>query len=152
MGTLGFVMAVVWAQGVTGANPTVQKKPLHEHPTIVRMMDESNRLRGQVGLPPQTISPELTKAAQDHAWYMAKTGSFSHFSNGGPDGRAVRHGYTGSAAENIAMGHRTVKEVFQGWKASSGHWANIRSSARIAGFGYAVSRDGSGYWVGMYGH
>ena len=130
---------------------TTKKVPLHEHPTLVRMLEENNRLRAGVGLPAQRISPALTRAAQDHARFMARTGSFSHYSNGGPDRRCVKHGYDGSAAENIAMGYRSIKGVFQGWRTSSGHWSNIRSSAKVAGFGYAKSSDGSGYWVAMYG-
>jgi uncharacterized protein YkwD len=126
--------------------------PLHQHPTLLQMLEENNRLRASVGLPPQAISPELTEAAQDHAWYMARTGSFSHYSNGGPDGRAARHGFGGLASENIAMGHPTVRSVFQGWRASSGHWANITSHATLAGFGYGISPSGERYWVAMYGN
>jgi len=129
-----------------------EKVPLHEHPTLVGMLEENNRLRASVGLPPHQISPELTKAAQDHAWFMAKTGSFSHHSNGGPGGRAARHGFGGLASENIAMGHPTIRSVFQGWRASSGHWANLTSNTRLAGFGYGISPSGERYWVAMYGN
>jgi uncharacterized protein YkwD len=126
--------------------------PLHEHPTLIKMLEENNRLRASVGLSPQTLSPDLTKAAQDHAWFMARTGSFSHFSNGGPDGRAARHGFGGLVAENIAMGQPTINSVFQSWRASGGHWSNIISSNRLAGFGYGISPSGEKYWVAMYGN
>ena len=129
-----------------------QPVPLHQHPTLVRMLEENNRMRASVGLPPQKISPELTKAAQDHAWFMARSGSFSHHSNGGPAGRAARHGFGGMASENIAMGHRTVRGVFQGWRASGGHWSNIISRNRLAGFGYGISPGGEKYWVATYGN
>jgi uncharacterized protein YkwD len=51
---------------------------LHGHPTLVRMWEHSNQIRHRYNLPAQSLSPELTKAAQDHAWFMAKTGQFSH--------------------------------------------------------------------------
>jgi uncharacterized protein YkwD len=151
MGTWSLVTIVVCANWANAATPAPKKVPLHEHPTLVQMLAENNRLRASVGLPSQRMSPELTSAAQDHAWYMARTGAFSHFANGSPSGRAARHGFHGLAAENIAMGHRTVKSVFQGWRSSSGHWANITSGYSLAGFGYAIASDGSGYWVAVYG-
>lgn len=126
--------------------------PLHEHPTLVKMLEENNRLRATAGRSAQKISPELTKAAQDHAWYMARTGNFSHHSNGGPMGRAARHGYDGPVAENIAMGHTAVREAFQGWRTSGGHWANIISNNKYAGFGYGISPSGEHYWVAVYGN
>lgn len=83
---------------------------------------------------------------------MARTGNFSHYSNGGPEGRAARHGFHGLAGENIASGQSTVSGAFQSWRASSGHWSNIIAHNRLAGFGYAVSKDGTTYWVAMYGN
>jgi uncharacterized protein YkwD len=83
---------------------------------------------------------------------MAHTGNFSHESNGGPEGRATRYGFSGLSGENIAMGQPTVASAFQSWRSSSGHWANIISSASLAGFGYAIAPDGSTYWVAMYGN
>lgn len=146
--TVGAVVAQLPA-----AKSTEPKKvPLHEHPTLVRMLEENNRLRASVGRPPHQISPELTKAAQDHAWYMARTGNFSHSSNGGPQGRAVRHGYYGLAGENIAMGQPTIRSAFASWRSSGGHWANIISNTRYAGFGYGISPSGEKYWVAMYGN
>jgi uncharacterized protein YkwD len=134
--------------------PQVQKpaKPaLHEHPTLVSMLQRNNAMRQSMGLPPHRMSPALTKAAQDHAWFMARTRAFSHESNGGPMFRAQRYGYRGLVRENIAMGQFNVSHVFGDWRASGGHWANITSPTRDAGFGYAVGPDGSGYWVALYG-
>ncbi len=155
MGTWSLVVLTACAVVASFADATTKKSnhvPLHEHATLVRMLEENNRLRASVGLPPQRISPELTKAAQDHAWFMARTGNFSHYSNGGPGGRAARHGFGGMAAENIAMGQQTVRSVFQSWRTSSGHWANITSHNSLAGFGYGISPSGEKYWVGMYGN
>ncbi len=139
---------------ITGEKTSAAPKtrPLHEHPTLVRMLEENNRLRAGAGLSPQQMSPELTKAAQDHARYMARTGNFSHEGNRGPQGRATHYGFHGLAGENIAMGQPTVASAFSGWRSSSGHWANITSGTMLAGFGYAIAPDGSTYWVAMYGN
>jgi uncharacterized protein YkwD len=155
MGTWSLVSLLVIASlsgSASSASATKTKTPLHEHPTLVRMLEENNRLRASVGRPPQAMSPELTRAAQDHAWYMARTGNFSHGSNGGPVGRAARFGFHGFAGENIAMGQPTVRSVFQSWRSSAGHWANITSGTSLAGFGYGIAPDGSTYWVAMYGN
>jgi uncharacterized protein YkwD len=131
---------------------SLRKPLLHEHPTIVQMCECNNELRAQVGLPPQELNLELTRAAQDHAVYMARTGSFSHHSNLGPMGRAAKFGFRGPIRENIAMGQRGIRSAFQSWRNSSGHWANITSRTTHCGFGYAVSAQGSGYWVAVYGN
>jgi uncharacterized protein YkwD len=155
METWGLVLLTVSSVVTQLPDGEAMKKgavPLHEHPTLVRMLEENNRLRASVGLPPHQISPELTKAAQDHAWYMARTGNFSHHSNGGPMARASRHGAYGFAGENIAMGQTTISSVFQSWRSSPGHWSNIISRTSLAGFGYGISPSGERYWVAVYGH
>jgi uncharacterized protein YkwD len=125
---------------------------LHEHPTLQRMLGRNNELRRGRGLRPHRINPELTKAAQDHAVYMARTGNFSHYSNGGPQGRASRWGFRGMVRENIAWGQHDVGDAFHTWQNSGGHWASIVSNTTDAGFGYAVGANGRGYWVAVYGN
>jgi uncharacterized protein YkwD len=126
--------------------------PLHQHPTLLSMLRRNNELRRRMGLRPQRINPLLTKAAQNHAWFMARTGSFSHYSNRGPSGRAHRFGFGGNVRENIALGQGTVLSAFRSWRNSSGHWASIISNAPEVGFGYARSTSGSPYWVAVYGY
>ncbi len=128
------------------------EKPIHERDVIVAMWKKNNELRASVGLPAHRLSPELCKAAQDHAEYMARTGVFDHYANGGPSGRAARHGYRGSVRENIAMGYGSVESAFAGWRSSGGHWASIVSGTQDAGFGYAVGPGGAPYYVGVYGY
>ncbi len=143
------------AKATTATSPTPLAKPqkpaLHEHPTIVKMLDRNNRMRQMMGRPAHRISPALTKAAQDHARFMARTGAFSHESNGGPMFRAQRYGYRGLVRENIAMGQGTISHVFADWRSSSGHFANMTSNTRDAGFGFAIAPNGSTYWVAVYG-
>ena len=133
------------------AKVEVQQPPLHRHPTLVAMLRRSNLIRRAVGLKPQRINPALTKAAQDHANYMAATGDFSHYTNGGYQYRAQKYGFKGGVRENIAAGFGTVDATFNTWQASGGHYASIVSGTTEAGFGYAVSPNGGTYWVGVYG-
>ncbi len=125
---------------------------LHTHPTLQKMLGANNRLREQRGLRGHRISAKLTRAAQDHAWYMARTGVFSHHANGGLVSRGARHGYHGMMRENIASGQRSVGSAFSSWRSSGGHWASIISNTTHAGFGYAISPSGQTYWVGVYGN
>ncbi len=126
---------------------------LHKHPTLIKMWRHSNEVRARYQLPPQQISPELTKAAQDHAWFMARTGQFSHHSNGGFVARARRHGYTGfPSGEIIQSGASGIAGAFQAWLNSPGHRAILLGGAREVGYGYAIGRDGNAYWVGVYGN
>ncbi|MEQ8787610.1 MAG: CAP domain-containing protein [Pirellulaceae bacterium] len=128
------------------------RAPLHQHPTLLSMLRRNNELRRGMGLRPQRINPVLTEAAQNHAWYMARTGSFSHYSNRGPWGRARRFGFGGNVRENIAQGQGNVLSAFHSWRNSGGHWASIISDAPEVGFGYARSKNGSPYWVAVYGY
>ena len=67
---------VVHLTMTTGSLADEVNVALHHHPTLLKMLQTNNELRDGVGLAAQRISPELTKAAQDHALYMARTGNF----------------------------------------------------------------------------
>lgn len=139
---------------VEGAQPAatqqVVQQPLHRHPTLLGMLRRNNDIRRRVGLWPHRMNPALTKAAQDHANYMARSGDFQHYSNGGPQGRASRYGFRGGVRENIAWNYQGIDGAFGAWTTSSGHYASLVSSTTDAGFGYAVGANGSTYWVGVY--
>ena len=56
-----------------------------------------------------------------------------------------------TAGENIAKGQKTAESVMKGWMNSSGHRANILSSAYThIGVGYAKDSRGNTYWVQMF--
>lgn len=111
----------------------------------------NNELRAARGLRPHRANAALNAAAQDHAAFMAKTGSFSHYSNGGPGGRAAKHGFGAGVRENIAYGYQSVQIVFGVWHGSGGHYANMMSATTDAGFGLAYGAGGTPYWVAVYG-
>lgn len=136
---------------VVALKPVVrQARPLHRHPTLFGMLRQNNDIRRRLGLRAHRMNPALTKAAQDHANYMAQTAQFSHHANGGPQYRANKYGFRGGVLENIAYGSRTVNSTFGMWVGSSGHYASIVSGTSDAGFGYAIAPSGQCYWVGVY--
>jgi uncharacterized protein YkwD len=128
-----------------------KQRQLHEHPTLLGMLGRNNFIRGRMGLRPHRMNPALTRAAQDHANYMASTGSFSHYTNGGPQYRAQRYGFRSGVRENIAYNSGTVDGAFAMWQGSGAHMASIVSPTTDAGFGYAVAPNGATYWVAVYG-
>jgi len=128
------------------------KVPLYQHPTMVTMLQRSNGIRGRVGLGGHRLNPALCQAAQNHAEYMAATGSFSHDTNLGYVGRARRFGFRGNVRENIGWNYANIDQAFAAWQASGGHYAAIVGpDTSEAGFGYARSRSGQTYWVSVYG-
>ena len=60
MGILSLALALVLS-GASGDETSAApgKPPLHEHATLVRMLEENNRLRASVGLSPQQMSPAV---------------------------------------------------------------------------------------------
>jgi hypothetical protein len=133
----------------TTTTPAV--RPLHRHPTLFGMLIRSNNIRRRAGLFPHRMNPALTAAAQDHANFMARTGQFSHYVNGGHQYRANKYGFRGGVRENIAMNGGGLDSAFSMWQASGAHYASIVSGTTDAGFGYAVSPGGAVYYVGVYG-
>jgi len=116
------------------------------------MLARNNAVRTSRGMRPMILSGRLTAAAQNHANYMARTGSFSHYTNGSPQSRVAANGFRGGVRENIAMGQPTVDSAFSTWTASGAHYANMMSHSDVAGFGYAVGANGQAYWVAVYGN
>jgi uncharacterized protein YkwD len=129
---------------------TERKRLFHRQPIFLGMLRRNNDIRRRAGLFPHRINPALTAAAQDHANYMARTGQFSHYTNGGPQYRANKFGFRGGVRENIAYGTRSIDGAFNMWQNSGAHYASIVSGTSEAGFGYAVGAGGQVYWVGVY--
>lgn len=109
----------------------------------------TNNERRVHGLPPLTLEPLRSQAAQDHADDMATRGFFSHTN---PDGdtafdRLANHGVSYQyAAENIAVGQSSAQQVVLAWMNSSGHRANILN-VRYTKLGVGRS---NGHWVQVF--
>lgn len=111
-----------------------------------------NQERARAGIAALACSGSAAFVARDFAEYMCSAGFFSHV---GPDGstlatRLTAGGVTFSAAaENIAAGQATPKDVTLSWLASAGHKANLLGVTYTnVGVGYASCTTGSKhYWV-----
>ena len=108
-----------------------------------------NQYRADNGRQPLGISTQLTAAADWLSGDFAANDYFSHTDSlgRGPGQRAAAFGYTGAVGENIAGGFSSAQGVFDAWKGSPGHNANmLGSSYRAIGVG-RVSLPGSRYGV-----
>ena len=99
-----------------------------------------NAHRQQNGLQPLTASKKLNIASYRHSLDMGQRDYFAHDTKlplpagqSGPQftDRMADAGYTGysDAGENIASGYPTAQSVFDAWKASSGHNANMLNAS-----------------------
>ena len=92
---------------------------------IIRL---TNELRHNLGINVLIESPKLTQAAYNKAQDMLLLQYFSHT---GPDGRTVRNWLNDAdynfqvAGENLAVGFTESDKVFEAWKLSKTHYANL---------------------------
>ena len=107
---------------------------LTKHPTIQKLLRLHNEERARYGLSELTLNPNMCKAAQSHAVWMAKTGWYQHSNLPWP--------------EIIHSGPRTAEATVLGWIYSPAHHGNMLSGSE-AGFGYMVN-NGQTYWVGVF--
>jgi len=139
---------------VIRATPTVKALDSEEQAFLQLI----NTYRQQNGLQPLNLSPSLTTAAELHSQDMADKNYFSHTSL---DGRTFvqrmrNAGYTydTSVGENIAAGYSTAEGVFNGWKNSPPHNANmLRPEFKVIGIGraYNASSIYKWYWTTDFG-
>jgi uncharacterized protein YkwD len=120
--------------GGPGSAPAAKQRPesagtpAQSSASTPSAVDLINELRHAKGLPPLTVSAELTQAAQMQAANLARSGTLSHI---GPDGstpldRVRRSGYKPRmAAENIAGGQPTAVDAVRSWRESEGHLRNL---------------------------
>ena len=103
-----------------------------QDPTEQSFLTEINKYRGQNGLVPLSINPTLTRAATWMAQDMASYNYFNHTDRLGRqwDQRLAQCDVSNGGgayfwSENIAAWYDTGPAVFDGWKNSPGHNANM---------------------------
>lgn len=100
-----------------------------------------NAYRASQGLGPVRLDPVLTAMAQRQADAMAKANVLSHDAGGSFASRVHAAGLDAArAAENLGGGYYSTQEAFTGWRASSGHDANLRMKEATR-FGIALAKD-----------
>ena len=124
-----------------------------------------NNYRASKGLKALKASKSLNIAAFTHSKDMATRRYFSHTTTSplpaGQSGSSFTNrmsdaGYTFSTskAENLAAGQSTAQAVFNAWKASSGHNANMLSAKyTVIGIGLATVSGSpyTNYWTTDFG-
>jgi uncharacterized protein YkwD len=85
--------------------------------------------RGNNGLGPVVIDPDLMRLASDQAHAMAARDKLDHDAAHPFPERLRKSGYNASVAvENIGAGYHTLAEAFSGWRDSPPHRANMLNS------------------------
>lgn len=127
------------------------------------VVEHTNQLRADNGLPATQRNGQLDAAAAEFAAFMARTGRYSHEADGRqPAQRARAHGYDYCmVAENIAYQYSSAgfateelaRGLFEDWADSPGHRHNmLNAGATETGVGLARSAaSGRYYAVQMFG-
>ena len=108
---------------------------VHYTDTELAFVQLLNEYRAQNGLQPLLISDMISEACDRHGSDMGKYGFFDHYTQASdwfaigasPWDRMAASGYNYNTykGENIAAGYSNAEAVFQGWKNSPGHNANM---------------------------
>lgn len=130
-------------------------------PEELQVIDLTNQVRSQYGLPPLIPNDQLATAADVHNTNMINQDFFDHTGKDGsqPSDRAQAAGYDWSfVGENIGAGYTTPEEAVNGWVNSPGHFANITNPDYTEiGVGYQYVADDPGdvsynyYWTQVFG-
>jgi len=117
-----------------------------------------NNYRAQNGVGALTIDPSIQGAAE---WMSADMGQYNYFSHTDhlgqtPWTRMCNFGYCYSTykGENIAAGYSTAAAVFEGWRNSPGHNANmLNANYKVMGIGRVVTLGSTytTYWTNDFG-
>jgi uncharacterized protein YkwD len=117
-----------------------------------------NNWRAQNGAGPLTVTSTITNATEWMNNDMGTNHYFSHTDSLGrsPWDRMCYYGYCYNTwkGENIAAGFTTAQSVFDAWKASSGHNANmLNANFKVMGLSrlYVAGSDYGWYWTNDFG-
>ena len=111
-----------------------------------------SQYRAEHGLKPLALDPTLMKLAAEHARRMASQDTMSHQLPGEPGfaQRIAAGGFQASmAAENVAAGQDLLAQVFEAWRKSPGHNANmLLPNVSLMGIAVAIQPGGRyhTYW------
>lgn len=116
---------------------------------VEQILKRVNEARAELGVAPVSLDSGLMDAAMQRA-----AECFVYYDHTRPDLTScfsIFPSYSGSCAENIAVGYRTADSVMDGWISSSGHYKNLtNASYNSIGIG-AVYVNGQWYWAQAFG-
>jgi uncharacterized protein YkwD len=149
---LGFaVLALAGGSGRATADTSIDSEEQS-------FIDTLNQYRVNNSLPPLLIDPSLQAAADWMSTDLGEQNYFDHTDSTGRDPwtRMCDFGYCYNAwkGENIAAGYVTGADVFQGWKGSPGHNANMLGpNYRVMGLARVFTQGSSfsWYWTNDFG-
>ncbi|WP_169974236.1 CAP domain-containing protein [Tautonia rosea] len=122
-------------------------------PIIQDLLRFHNEIRAERDLPPLSLSPTLSQAAQNHVAGMIEMGKARHRGVDGstPADRVtqVRYPYR-AIGENVAAGQQSAEEVMEGWMDSAGHRRNILGDFEEMGAACADDDMGRPYWFVVF--
>lgn len=117
-------------------------------PTVAQMtqrvLDETNAIRSEQGLPGLVRDTRLDKVAADWAKQQWQNGAMSHNPNYSTQ---IPSGWQ-RAGENVGKGY-TYTQIVPAWKASASHYANLVNDYTSVGIGY-FEQDGKRYWSQVF--
>jgi uncharacterized protein (TIGR03000 family) len=128
-----------------GTHVVVDLQPDGLTPDERAVLEATNAVRAQAGLPPLQADPRLVEAAREHSNNMARHNTIGHTLDQGTFvDRLRRAGYVHTAAgENCAQGQPTPAAAVQSWMQSPGHRANLLSS-RYTEIGIGIQSGAGG--------
>lgn len=154
---VGFVAALLSVLALGALQPAEVRAQASEEQRFLELVNDYRQANGLGSL---SFSTPLSAAARNHSADMGAHGFFSHATQGssyypagsGHQERTSQEGYPLEAltAENIAWGQDTADEVFDSWRNSSGHNANMLGDYEAVGVGLAYG-DGTPYWTAVFG-
>ncbi|GHF14024.1 CAP domain-containing protein [Pseudolysinimonas yzui] len=109
-----------------------------------RVVDDTNAVRAEVGLPPLVRDAGLDSVAAAWSFQQWTTGVMSHNPSFSVQ---IASGWL-RAGENVAKGY-TYTQVVPAWKASPTHYANMVNDYTSIGIGY-FEQDGRRYWTQLF--
>ncbi len=111
-----------------------------------------NQHRRSIGLRDLIMLEQASRKAKEHSIDMARR--ITGFGHEGFETRvkyiSQKTGAVSSAAENVAYGQMSAREVVDGWLHSQGHRKNIEGNYTYTGIGIAKDRDGVTYFTQIF--
>ncbi len=138
-----------WLTLVVGQIAASARPPASMPGDILRYVNE---YRHSKHLPPLQANSYISSIALDHSRNML-TGKTPFGHEGFKDRIALirkRLGPLHVAAENVASGPMSAREVVDGWLHSPGHRRNIEGDFRLTGIGLAHARNGMIYFTQIF--